>query len=711
MALQKLNAQVLEGGLALDNNGNMTLTGNLYATDVGDDDDPIEDFYVSEDSIWIGDQHKVQISSTGKMKFRRRKTTTVPAVIAAAGGDESGALTHSGKSSLTELKKKHWRLYARSLGGSLANAKNKDIFRDNRVDYQQESDADIWEINDAGNAFAPSTAFVGLPAGTVAQRGTGIQGGFRFNTETPGFEGYDGTEWGAIGGGSASELSTATTVKLKGSYAETMLFSDAFTLEGDLTLTDNLFLAKLGDDGSNITLTDDGTSRTITGAGTLVPGALFDNSFAIATAVQPNITQIGTTASIKVPTGTTAQRGTALTGAFRYNTTTPGFEGYDGTEWGTIGGGGLKDDDEDTYITAEATADSDDLDFWTAGTKRMTIDQTGNVVINEDGNDIDFRIEADDINNIFFVTGYGSGKVGVGTAAPNVKFEVLDINNDVFMRVQSKLPNGNKKNGLQLWGDRNWQILNDGSATYGTADYFHIQDATASYASRLTIDTSGNIGIGTTSIDHQLQIKKVGSGNTYLRFETDGTHGVKPEIQFDSGLSATNRVRKTVITGGYDSATGGSGGYFAVSTNNTSESLVTALTIDSSQHMYVTGDVTSSASDERLKENIEIIENAVDKIKTLNGVRFNWNKNVEALGFMPNQETEVGVIAQQVKKVLPEAVTIAPFDRSLENKLTSKSGENYLTVKYEKIVPLLIEAIKEQQIQISELKKEIKAKE
>ncbi len=67
MALQKLNAQVLEGGLALDDDGNMTITGNLYATDIGDDDDPIEDFYVSEDSIWIGDQHKLQISSDGKM--------------------------------------------------------------------------------------------------------------------------------------------------------------------------------------------------------------------------------------------------------------------------------------------------------------------------------------------------------------------------------------------------------------------------------------------------------------------------------------------------------------------------------------------------------------------------------------------------------------------------------------------------------------------
>ena len=62
----------------------------------------------------------------------------------------------------------------------------------------------------------------------------------------------------------------------------------------------------------------------------------------------------------------------------------------------------------------------------------------------------------------------------------------------------------------------------------------------------------------------------------------------------------------------------------------------------------------------------------------------------------------MGVIAQEIQEVLPEAIAIAPFDRD-ENG-NSKSGENYLTVHYEKIVPLLIEAIKEQQAQINELK-------
>jgi len=60
------------------------------------------------------------------------------------------------------------------------------------------------------------------------------------------------------------------------------------------------------------------------------------------------------------------------------------------------------------------------------------------------------------------------------------------------------------------------------------------------------------------------------------------------------------------------------------------------------------------------------------------------------------------VFAQDVQAVLPEAVKLAPFDNNGNNE--SISGENYLTVQYEKIVPLLIEAIKEQQKQIDELK-------
>jgi hypothetical protein len=64
---------------------------------------------------------------------------------------------------------------------------------------------------------------------------------------------------------------------------------------------------------------------------------------------------------------------------------------------------------------------------------------------------------------------------------------------------------------------------------------------------------------------------------------------------------------------------------------------------------------------------------------------------------------EAGVFAQDVQAVLPEAVRPAPFDHELGK---SKSGENYLTVKYDKIVPLLIEAIKELTQRIEDLERD-----
>ena len=67
-----------------------------------------------------------------------------------------------------------------------------------------------------------------------------------------------------------------------------------------------------------------------------------------------------------------------------------------------------------------------------------------------------------------------------------------------------------------------------------------------------------------------------------------------------------------------------------------------------------------------------------------------------------------GLIAQDVQKVFPEVVSLAPFDRDPEGK--SRSGKDYLSVDYASIVPLLVEAIKEQQVQIEELKKERKKK-
>lgn len=115
------------------------------------------------------------------------------------------------------------------------------------------------------------------------------------------------------------------------------------------------------------------------------------------------------------------------------------------------------------------------------------------------------------------------------------------------------------------------------------------------------------------------------------------------------------------------------------------------------------GEITAGFSDERLKENIETITSALEKVITLRGVTYTPNTLAESFGFI--KEKQVGVLAQEVQQVLPEAVKSAPFDIMLfENSQISRSGENYLTVQYEKIVPLLIEAIKELNNEIKQLK-------
>tara|TARA_R110000850_G_C9812556_1_gene451613 strand:- start:11 stop:556 length:546 start_codon:yes stop_codon:yes gene_type:complete len=122
--------------------------------------------------------------------------------------------------------------------------------------------------------------------------------------------------------------------------------------------------------------------------------------------------------------------------------------------------------------------------------------------------------------------------------------------------------------------------------------------------------------------------------------------------------------------------------------------------VSAAQTLYVggpinaDGDVTAFySSDRRLKENIKPIENSLDKIKKLNGVTFDWIKLTEeekGVKHQYNEGSDLGVIAQEVEEVLPELVK------------TRKSG--YKAVDYQKFTAVLIEAVKDQQTQIDELK-------
>jgi hypothetical protein len=117
--------------------------------------------------------------------------------------------------------------------------------------------------------------------------------------------------------------------------------------------------------------------------------------------------------------------------------------------------------------------------------------------------------------------------------------------------------------------------------------------------------------------------------------------------------------------------------------------------------IIATNSITAFYSDRRLKTEISKIENALDKVDQLTGVLYTQNKLAEQYGYN-NYEQQVGLYAQDVQLVQPEAVKPAPFDVTPTG--TSISGQNYLTVQYDKLVPLLVEAIKELRAEVNALK-------
>jgi len=111
--------------------------------------------------------------------------------------------------------------------------------------------------------------------------------------------------------------------------------------------------------------------------------------------------------------------------------------------------------------------------------------------------------------------------------------------------------------------------------------------------------------------------------------------------------------------------------------------------------VLVSGDVTTGySSDERLKENIQTITDSHSILEQVRGVNFTWSEDVKhGLGMYlaPHEGEDVGVIAQEVQQVLPQAVREVPAE------------ERWLLVEYHKLIPVLIEAVKDLNNRVKEL--------
>jgi hypothetical protein len=207
-------------------------------------------------------------------------------------------------------------------------------------------------------------------------------------------------------------------------------------------------------------------------------------------------------------------------------------------------------------------------------------------------------------------------------------------------------------------------------------------------------NSNGRLGIGTSSPQFRLNSAQ----------DISLTTDIAPDSAQFAVMGATTNTKRMVF--GYDTQSAGNGygfikaGNYNVAwttislqptggnvgigiTNPASYTLTVAGTIGS------TGNITAFTSDKRLKKKTGPITDALDKVCRLEGFTYVHNDVAREHGFTDDRQY-VGLSAQDLQAVLPEVVFPAPFDAD------NKSGHNFLTVQYERVVPLLVEALKEE---------------
>ena len=213
--------------------------------------------------------------------------------------------------------------------------------------------------------------------------------------------------------------------------------------------------------------------------------------------------------------------------------------------------------------------------------------------------------------------------------------------------------------GLQLGTDVQ-PFSNELTAIAGatSATGFYVRAGTGSVVER-TITVGGN-GLTISNGDGV-------AGNTLISLPTSATPTFA-SLTTTAGISGVNITASETLTG----------------------ASLTVGNITSSGNITATGNITGYYSDDRLKTKLGAIENALDKLCSLEGFYFEANQTAQDLGYTAKKE--VGVSAQSVQAVLPEVIYPAAID------------PQYMTVDYARMLPLVIQAIKELRAEIQALK-------
>lgn len=381
-----------------------------------------------------------------------------------------------------------------------------------------------------------------------------------------------------------------------------------------------------------------------------------------------------------------------------YSTTTPAFE-YFAYNNGLFGMG---------------TAGAKDFYFFTGGFsgERMRITSSGNVGIGTTS-----PAHKLDVSDPTQSALYASS--GAAAASPSI---IMSVNNregitDGTSALQAFYVARSNVGGGSLW----YQGAVQGSNYTGPFIIGHRTGSTA-YQEVLRIDGYGNVGIGTSNPGAKLHIagpaafennsaNSTGANFSFWKSRNYGADLDNDELGYISfyGHDGTGIYRAAYIAGNVDetpaSGTHTVQGRLSFYTTSTGASdSVERMRIDSAGNvgigttnpgypLDVVGDIRSSTgvfatSDRRFKRNILPLDDSTEKIKKIHGVSFNWAVDEYPQKNFPS-EKQIGVIAQDVQAVFPE--------------LVSKDNNGYLSVNYSSLVVPLMEAFKEQQVQIEKI--------
>jgi hypothetical protein len=356
------------------------------------------------------------------------------------------------------------------------------------------------------------------------------------------------------------------------------------------------------------------------------------------------------------------------------------------------------------------------ISFETAGADRLAIG-TNEVVVNDPGNSIDFRVEGDTNANLLFVDA-SADKIGIGTTAPEV---MLDIRaNDPGIQLVDTSGTSTYGN-IEFVGDTLVLTSRGGSSSDGIIDFRRYDGTTVDTSMR--IDSSGRLLIGATSTGvastfyDDLVISNTASGTgAGITLIANATNGFNAIDFCDTAAAGRGRItyghdvdRMMIDVAGAEAMRIDSSGnilfgvtsattthasfrpnsqdrmilHIGSSSTNTSNLAIFSNPNGTVGTITTSGSATSfnTSSDYRLKENVVAISDGITRLKTLKPSRFN---------FIADAETTVdGFLAHEVTAV-PEAIT------GTKDEVDSDNKPVYQGIDQSKLVPLLTAALQEE---------------